>query len=146
MNRNIVGNVAGTSSTSKKGKDKITEVAKEKPTKNLKKLKVGESSKGISLERRTKKKHDGTKDKQVDKKQKGVKENKKMATKKKKVDVVADEGKESFKLLKSRMSPNSMYLAVKSLSAEQRAVVRSMGFGAMLDIQLDSLPGKKIHL
>ena len=64
MNRNIVGNVAGTSSTSKKGKDKIKEVAKEKPTKNLKKLKVGESSKGISLERRTKEKHDGTKDKQ----------------------------------------------------------------------------------
>ncbi|KAL4568117.1 hypothetical protein LXL04_023718 [Taraxacum kok-saghyz] len=62
--------------------------------------------------------------------------------KKKKVDVVADEGKETFKLLKSRMSPNSMYLAVKNLSGEQRPVVRSMGFGAILDIQLDSLPGK----
>ena len=64
----------------------------------MKKRKVGETSEGISLERRTKAKHDGV---APDKKQKGVQEKKKkLATKIKKIDVVA----------------NSMYLAVKSLS------------------------------
>ena len=69
----------------------------------MKKRKVGETSEGIILERRTKAKHDGV---APDKKQKGVQEkNKKLATKIKKIDVVVDEAKENFKLLKVECHP-----------------------------------------
>ncbi|CAI9294873.1 unnamed protein product [Lactuca saligna] len=47
-----------------------------------------------------------------------------------------------FQRLSTHMSPNSLYLAMKSLSKSQREMVRDMGFGSFLGMKIDTLPGK----
>ncbi|CAH1435277.1 unnamed protein product [Lactuca virosa] len=47
-----------------------------------------------------------------------------------------------FQRLSTRISPNSLYLAMKCLSKSQREMVRDMGFGSFLGMKIDTLPGK----
>lgn len=45
-----------------------------------------------------------------------------------------------FQRISSRISPNSLYLAVKSLSNEQRGMLINNWFGGLLNIQVTTLP------
>ncbi|CAH1438971.1 unnamed protein product [Lactuca virosa] len=72
---------------------------------------------------------------------------KKVKVKGKKVIGSQDKCKEGkvgteFQRLSTRMSPNSLYLAIKSLSKNQREMVCKMGFGSFLGMKIDTLPGK----
>ncbi|KAJ9562278.1 hypothetical protein OSB04_007438 [Centaurea solstitialis] len=47
-----------------------------------------------------------------------------------------------YSTLKIRTSPNSLYLAIQSLSNEQRDWVRSIGFESILELKIDVIPSK----
>ncbi|CAI9296588.1 unnamed protein product [Lactuca saligna] len=56
--------------------------------------------------------------------------------------VVEDDRSKELHKISCRMSPKSIYMAVKGMSYSQKEMVRRMGFGAFLDIKLDSVSSR----
>ncbi|CAH1445507.1 unnamed protein product [Lactuca virosa] len=111
------------------------------------KSKKNDSSDDDFVERKKKMNYGKNENKMKRKRVEKIVRDKKVELKGKKVIRSQDKCKErkvgtEFQRLSTRMSPNSLYLAIKSLSKNQREMVCKMGFGSFLGMKIDTLPGK----